>query len=115
MYTVSYSGNVSIVLTWYLISTKETEGENYSPSRLNGETFVQAFEREQRPQAHLITIPDTVEYYESDKESDDEEAEDFVYAIRGSDFDTFGAERPAKQITTKRKMVMDGVYPPRVK
>ena len=83
--------------------------------RLNGETFVQAFEREQRPQAHLITIPDTVEYYESDKESDDEEAEDFVYAIRGSDFDTFGAERPAKQITTKRKMVMDGVYPPRVK
>src|ERR1700685_4101316 len=32
--SLSYSGNVSIVLTWYLISTKETEGENYSPSHL---------------------------------------------------------------------------------
>src|ERR1700734_2282258 len=31
---LSYSGNVSIVLTWYLISTKEMEGENYSPSHL---------------------------------------------------------------------------------
>src|ERR1700734_2373951 len=31
---MSYSGNVSIVLTWYFISTKETEGENYSPSHL---------------------------------------------------------------------------------
>src|SRR6202451_4928747 len=31
---MSYSGNVSIVLTWYLISTKETEGENYSPRHL---------------------------------------------------------------------------------
>src|SRR6202050_211705 len=32
--TLSYSGNVSIVLTWYLISTKEMEGENYSPIHL---------------------------------------------------------------------------------
>src|ERR1700685_1109253 len=31
---MSYSGNVSIVLTWYLISTKEMEGENYSPRHL---------------------------------------------------------------------------------
>jgi hypothetical protein len=27
---VSYSGNVSIVLTWNFNSTKEIEGENYS-------------------------------------------------------------------------------------
>jgi hypothetical protein len=80
--------------------------------RLNGETFVQAIEREERPQLHLITISDELLYYNSDAESDNEEEynDDVVFAIRGSN--VYEVERPAKQIATKRKMVMDGVYPP---
>jgi hypothetical protein len=31
---VSYSGNVSILSTWNFNSTKEMEGENYSPRHL---------------------------------------------------------------------------------
>jgi len=77
--------------------------------RVNGETFIQAYEREQRPQSHLVTVN------ESSEKSDSDEDEEVVYAIRGADYDTFEVERPAKQIATKRKLVMDGVYPPRLK
>ena len=83
--------------------------------RINGETFLQAYNREVRPISHLIMVQDNDEYYESDKESDRENEEDFVYAIRGDKVETFEVERPAKQIATKRRMVIDGVYPPRVK
>ena len=38
-----------------------------------------------------------------------------VFAIRGSEIKSYEVERPAKQIATKRKMVIDGVYPPRLK
>jgi hypothetical protein len=80
--------------------------------RINGETIIQAFEREGRPQSHLITIQDLSDGYESDSE---DEEEDMVFAIRGNNVETYEVERPAKQIATKRKMVMDGVYPPRLK
>jgi hypothetical protein len=83
--------------------------------RMSGETFIQAYEREARPVSHLITVRENDVYYESDNESDSEEAEEYVYAIRGQDAEIFEVERPAKQIATKRKMVMDGVYPPRLK
>src|SRR6266436_3453762 len=84
-----------------------------SPIRhINGETFIQAFEWEGRPQSHLITIQDLSDGYESDSE---DEEEDMVFAIRGDNVETYEVERPAKQIATKRKMVMDGVYPPRLK
>jgi hypothetical protein len=81
--------------------------------RINGETFIQALEREERPQSHLITIQDLSDGYESD--SEDEEEEDMVFAIREDDVEVYEVERPAKQIATKRKMVMDGIYPPRLK
>ncbi|KIM71157.1 hypothetical protein PILCRDRAFT_805321, partial [Piloderma croceum F 1598] len=77
--------------------------------RVNGETFIQAYEREQKPQSHLVTV------YESSDKSDSDDDEEVVYAIRGADYDSFEVERPAKQIATKRKLVMDGVYPPRLK
>jgi hypothetical protein len=83
--------------------------------RLSGETIIQAYEREYRPVSHLITVRENDTYYNSDSEEDSEEVEDYVYAIRGRDAETFEVERPAKQIATKRKMVMDGVYPPRLK
>jgi len=85
--------------------------------RINGETFVQAIEREQRPQSHFITIQSDEELYgesESEQYESDNEAE-AVYAIRGNDINTYEVERPAKQIATKRKLVMDGVYPPQLK
>jgi len=45
------------------------------------------------------------EQYESDNEAE------AVYAIRGNDINRNEVERPAKQIATKRKLVMDGVVP----
>ena len=77
--------------------------------RMNGETFIQALEREERPQSHLITIQDLSDGYEGDSE---DEEEDMVFAIKGDDVEAFEVERPAKQIATKRKLVMDGIYPP---
>jgi len=80
--------------------------------RINGETIIQAFEREERPQAHLITVQDFSDYSEGDSE---DESDDVVYGIKGDEAETYEVERPAKQIATKRKMVMDGIYPPRLK
>jgi len=80
--------------------------------RINGETIIQAFEREERPQAHLITVQDFSDYSEGDSE---DESNDVVYGIKGDEAETYEVERPAKQIATKRKMVMDGIYPPRLK
>src|SRR3984885_628269 len=80
--------------------------------RMNGETIIQAFEREERPQTHLITIQEMSDHSENDNT---DEEDDVVLAIREDDVVTFEVERPAKQIAIKRKMVMDGIYPPRLK
>jgi hypothetical protein len=81
---------------------------------INGESFMQALEWEERPQSHLITIQDLSDEYESDSE-DEEEEEDMVFAIKGDDVEAYEVEWPAKQIATKWKMVMDGIYPPQLK
>src|SRR5882762_9388288 len=80
--------------------------------RMMGETFVQAMEHEQRPQSHYITFQEKDDSERSESEGEDN---DVVLAISGTDFNVFKVERPAKQIATKRKMVMEGVYPPRLK
>jgi len=80
--------------------------------RMMGETFVQAIEREQRPQSHYITFQEKEDSERSESEGEDD---DVVLAISGTDFNVFEVERPAKQIATKRKTVMEGVYPPRLK
>ena len=80
--------------------------------RMNGETIIQAFEREERPQTHLITIQEMSDHSENDNT---DEEDDVVLAIREDDVVTYEVERPAKQIAIKRKMVMDGIYPPRLK
>jgi hypothetical protein len=64
--------------------------------RINGETFIQAFEWEEPPQSHLIMV-DANEYYGSDAESKD--GRDVVFAI--NNFELYTAEWPAKQIATK--------------
>jgi len=85
--------------------------------RINGETFVQVIEHEQRPQTHFITIQSDEDLYgrsESEQYKSDNEVE-AVYAIRGNDTNMYEVERLAKQIAMKCKMVMDGVYPPQLK
>jgi hypothetical protein len=98
---------------------------NGSPIRRIGrETFVEAFDRESRPVAHFVTVRD----YESESEtgeSDDkgpieaessyEEWRDDVFVIRDIENAGYGVERPEKQITAKRKQVLEGVYPPRLR
>ena len=87
--------------------------------RMGNETFVEAVEREQRPQSHLVTI---ISEYKSDSssdsDSDDEnlkiEYED-VYVIQGDRYQTYAADKTEKRTTAKRKEVLDGVYPPPLK
>ena len=60
-----------------------------SPIRpISGETFIQALEREERPQSHLITIQDLSDGHESDSEEEEEE-EDMVFAIKGDNVEAY--------------------------
>src|SRR6202790_4034349 len=95
------------------------------------ETYIQAYEREQRgqyPQSHFVMIANDSdnEGYLSDTEEEDfkpnqEDIQDWysdhedVFAIRDINSQTYGVERPEKSIATRKKMVLDGVYPPRIK
>jgi hypothetical protein len=90
--------------------------------RFGGETYVQAIERENRPIASLITIANESIVSDYDEEwSDEYDEEDLyghnegVFAIRDLTNDSYEVERPEKQITARKKQVLDGVYPPRLK
>jgi len=93
------------------------------------ETYLQAYERDQRPQSHLITVSDDWEEVseplassESERENDewvdrdwlDETDREDVFAIRNIDW-TFAADRPERSIAARKREVLDGVYPPRLK
>jgi hypothetical protein len=87
--------------------------------RIGNETFVEAVEREQRPQSHLVTI---ISEYNSDSssnsDSDDENLKidyEDVYVIQGDRYQTYAADKTEKRTTAKRKEVLDGVYPPPMK
>jgi len=93
------------------------------------ETYIQAYEREQRPKSHLITIASDSD--DSDLESDDndeafvshylnatdseESDQEDVFAIHDIGWKAMVADRPEKKIAARQKMVMDGVYPPKLK
>lgn len=91
--------------------------------RVGNETFVEAIEREQRPQSHLVTINNA--YYgesstesDEDSESNDESIEikyDDVYVIQGNKYDAYAADKTEKRSTAKRREVLEGVYPPPLK
>ena len=95
--------------------------------RMPNETYAQAFEREQAPKTHLITIADN-QGYSSDSEDDwkpteqsensdwldDTDRED-VFAVQDVHWDSYGVDRPEKSIAAKKRTVMEGVYPPRLK
>ena len=101
-----------------------------SPIRkMPSETYLQAYERDQRPQSHLITVSDDWEEVseplassESERENDewvdrdwlDETDREDVFAIRNIDW-TFAADRPERSIAARKREVLDGVYPPRLK
>jgi hypothetical protein len=102
-------------------------GDGSPIRRLNNKTYIQAFERERPPQSHLIMVArdsDTEDEYGSydemigsDQYYDREDRSDVedVFAIRDVGWETFVADRPEKKIAARQKMVMDGVYPPRLK
>src|ERR1700733_2834092 len=100
--------------------------------RLANETYLQAYEceqREQRPKTHLITIANEsddsdldsddndeafITHYLNATDSEDSDQED-VFAIREVGWKSMVADRPEKKIAARQKMVMDGVYPPKLK
>jgi hypothetical protein len=51
----------------------------------------------------------------SEREESQEKWRDEVFVIQDVRNTGYGVERPEKQITTKRKQVLEGVYPPRLK
>lgn len=93
--------------------------------RQGNESIIEAYERERGERnparSHLIMIAD------SDADQDDEwengyatdmgESEDDrgVFAIQDMWGESYGVERPERQIAAKRKQVLDGVYVPRLK
>lgn len=88
--------------------------------RFGNETYVQAIERENRPLSSLITIVDDTSGSESDEEwsekDDDEYGEmEEVFVVRDLTNQSYEVERPEKQITARKRQVLDGVYPPRLK
>jgi len=115
--------------------TRDSEGRIMYPDgswirRNYGETYLQAFERERASQSHLVMIDADTDYerFEEDIEEfdeedqyvinqgyDDEDRNEDVFAVRDANWRTYVAERPEKQIAAKKRMVMDGVYPPRLK
>jgi hypothetical protein len=82
--------------------------------RINGQTFIQALEWGREASITFDHNSRFDDEYKSDSE-DEEEEEDMVFAIKGDDVEAYEVERPVKQIATKRKMVMDGIYPPQLK
>jgi len=91
--------------------------------RFGNETYAQAIERENRPLSSLITIAEELsgsergEEWSEDEDEDNEwngEMED-VFAVRDVTNQIYEVERPEKQITARRRQVLDGVYPPRLK
>jgi len=90
--------------------------------RIGNETFVEAVERERRPQSHLVTISNN--YFGNDSEEDSEldepcevEYED-VYVIQGNceeRYDSYAADKTEKSTFARRREIMDGVYPPPLK
>lgn len=91
--------------------------------RFGTETFVDAIERERRPQSqsHLITIDGESSDNNDDTEYESDSLDIFnidyedVYVIENDKYQTYAADRGEKKITAKRKEVMDGVYPPPLK
>ena len=91
--------------------------------RQTGETFVQAAERYQneknsQAQSHFFALGDSYsDYYVTDIDNDDDEDTHYImpaFKIQPSYDDTYvmAAERTPRKITTARKEVLDGVYPP---
>ena len=97
--------------------------------RFNEETYVQAIERERRPQTHLVMVNNETDTEEDESDSVDDlyfdpewdqkgyedSGREDVFAIRDVGIKSYVAERPEKQITARKRMVLDGVYPPRMK
>jgi hypothetical protein len=86
--------------------------------RFGSETFMEAIEREQRPQSHLVTIVD--EPYDNSSDSSDLESQDEgmtieyedVFIVQDGRYETYAADKTEKKGTAKRREVMDGVYLP---
>ena len=97
---------------------------------MGDETFLQAYEREQRLSSHFVMIPDDSdtdsEFGGEDSDSSlgdlyfDPEWSNYsdhedVFAVHDVGWKSYAAERPEKKIAAKQKMILDGVYPPRLK
>lgn len=106
-------------------SGRLTYGNGIPIRRVPGENFVQTYEREKPAVAHFVKIAELSEdssEYGGESDSTDEDDEEWrgdireaVFAVREQPGSTFSVERPEKQIAAKRKQVLDGVYPPRLK
>jgi len=91
--------------------------------RFYGETYVQAIEKGMMMQSHLITVAEEPGYASSASENISEYSEDEdkygdfedVFAVRDLGRSVFEVERPEKQITARKRQVLEGVYPPRLK
>jgi hypothetical protein len=97
--------------------------------RFSDETFMQAYEREQGPSSHFISIVEDsdidspliseeepiTDYQQDESELFYESDYEDVFAIHDVGWKSYVADRPEKKIAAKQKMVMDGVYPPRLK
>jgi hypothetical protein len=96
--------------------------------RLRDETYIQAYEREQKPSSHLIMVADDSDLDSQLSEDDSDEeglaynqelfmdsGHEDVFAIHDVGWRSHFADRPEKKIAAKQKMVLDGVYPPRMK
>jgi len=90
--------------------------------RIGTETFIEAIERERRPQSHLITVNEEnseISEYEDEQESETHKLFDIqyedVYAIHDDRYQAYAADRGQTSIAAKRKEVLDGVYPPPLK
>jgi hypothetical protein len=75
---------------------------------INADTDYERFEED-------IEEFDEEDQYVIDQGYDDEDRNEDVFAVRDANWGTYVAERPKKQIAAKKRMVMDGVYPPRLK
>ena len=102
--------------------------------RMYDETYIRAVERAQAPQSNFVTIEGETDgefgymESESDDESDGEnygnedegydrweDAREDVFAIQEAGWRSWFADRPEKKIAAKKRMVIEGVYPPRLK
>lgn len=105
--------------------TKDRAGRITRPNgswirKIGDEMLLQALSREGKVQAHFVVASENesgrseaktkYELKPADLGSDDESGG--VFAVR--DF-SFATDRPEKQIAAKRKQVLEGVYPPRLR